>query len=107
MKKEFYQKVKQTYKKLRFLENKNILRLIEYLTANPGKNVTQLFIKFRVEQCTMSTSLSKLRAFDLVYGLKEGKEVQYYVNLVEVSKIQSSISKFAKHEYTKKCITRP
>ena len=107
MKKEFYQKVKQAYKKLRFLENKRILNLIEYLTANPGKNVTQLFIKFRVEQCVMSQTLSKLRALDLVYGLKEGKEVQYYVNLDEVSKIQSSISKFAKHEYTKKCITRP
>ena len=107
MKKEFYQKVKAAYKKLRTLENKRTLMVIEYLTDNPGKNVTELFIKFRADQSTMSQALSKLRSLDLLYTEKEGKEVRYYVNLIEVSKIQSSISKFSKSEYTKKCITRP
>ena len=107
MKKEFYQKVKTAYKKLRTLENKRTLRVIEYLTANPGKNVTELFIKFRTDQSTMSQALSKLRSLDLLYAEKEGKEVRYYVNLIEVQKIQESISKFNQHVYSKKSITRP
>ncbi len=107
MKKEFYQKVKSAYKKLRTLENKRTLRVIEYLTANPGKNVTELFIKFRTDQSTMSQALSKLRSLNLLYAEKEGKEVRYYVNLIEVEKIQLSISKFNQHVYSKKSITRP
>ena len=107
MKKEFYQKVKAAYKKLRTLENKRTLMVIEYLTDNPGKNVTELFIKFRTDQSTMSQALSKLRYLDLLYAEKEGKEVRYYVNLIEVSKIQSSISKFNQHVFAKKSITRP
>jgi DNA-binding transcriptional ArsR family regulator len=107
MKKEFYQKVKAAHKKLRTLENKRMLRVIEYLTANPGKNVTELFIKFRTDQSTMSQALSKLRSLNLLYAEKEGKEVRYYVNLNEVQKIQSSISKFNEHVYSKKSITRP
>lgn len=107
MKKEFYQKVKTAYKKLRTLENKRTLRVIEYLTANPGKNVTELFIKFRTDQSTMSQALSKLRSLDLLYAEKEGKEVRYYVNLIEVQKIQSSISKFNSYVFAKKSITRP
>ena len=107
MKKEFYQKVKAAYKKLRTLENKRMINLLDYLTDNPGKNVTELFIKFRTDQSTMSQALSKLRSLDFLYTEKEGKEVRYYVNLVEVKRIQSSISKFSKSEYTKKCITRP
>ena len=107
MKKEFYQKVKAAYKKLRTLENKRTLRVIEYLTANPGKNVTELFIKFRTDQSTMSQALSKLRSLDLLYAEKEGKEVRYYVNLDEVQKIQSSILKFNQHVFEKKSITRP
>ena len=107
MKKEFYQKVKAAYKKLRTLENKRTLMVIEYLTDNPGKNVTELFIKFRTDQSTMSQALSKLRSLDLLYTEKEGKEVRYYVNLLEVSKIQSSISKFNQHVFAKKSITRP
>ena len=107
MKKEFYQKVKAAYKKLRTLENKRTLMVIEYLTDNPGKNVTELFIKFRTDQSTMSQALSKLRSLDLLYTEKEGKEVRYYVNLIEVSKIQSSISKFNQHVFAKKSITRP
>ena len=107
MKKEFYQKVKAAYKKLRTLENKRTLMVIEYLTDNPGKNVTELFIKFRTDQSTMSQALSKLRSLDLLYTEKEGKEVRYYVNLDEVKKIQSSISKFNQHVFAKKSITRP
>lgn len=107
MKKEFYQKVKAAYKKLRTLENKRTLMVIEYLTDNPGKNVTELFIKFRTDQSSMSQALSKLRYLDLLYAEKEGKEVRYYVNLIEVSKIQSSISKFNQHVFAKKSITRP
>jgi DNA-binding transcriptional ArsR family regulator len=107
MKKEFYQKVKAAYKKLRTLENKRTLMVIEYLTDNPGKNVTELFIKFRTDQSTMSQALSKLRYLDLLYAEKEGKEVRYYVKLDEVKKIQSSISKFSKSVYRKKVITRP
>ena len=107
MKKEFYQKVKAAYKKLRTLENKRTLMVIEYLTDNPGKNVTELFIKFRTDQSTMSQALSKLRSLDLLYTEKEGKEVRYYVNLIEVSKIQESISKFNQHVFAKKSITRP
>lgn len=107
MKKEFYQKVKAAYKKLRTLENKRTLMVIEYLTDNPGKNVTELFIKFRTDQSTMSQALSKLRSLDLLYTEKEGKEVHYYVNLLEVQKIQSLISKFNNHVFAKKSITRP
>ena len=107
MKKEFYQKVKAAYKKLRTLENKRMINLLDYLTDNPGKNVTELFIKFRTDQSTMSQALSKLRYLDLLYAEKEGKEVRYYVNLIEVSKIQSSISKFNQHVFAKKSITRP
>ena len=107
MKKEFYQKVKAAYKKLRTLENKRTLMVIEYLTDNPGKNVTELYIKFRIDQSSMSQALSKLRYLDLLYAEKEGKEVRYYVNLIEVSKIQSSISKFNQHVFAKKSITRP
>lgn len=107
MKKEFYQKVKAAYKKLRTLENKRTLRVIEYLTANPGKNVTELFIKFRTEQSTMSTALAILRHLNVLYAEKQSTEVRYYVNYAEIKKINSSISKFAKSEYTKKCITRP
>ena len=107
MKKEFYQKVKSAYKKLRTLENKRMINLLDYLTDNPGKNVTELFIKFRTDQSTMSQALSKLRYLDLLYAEKEGKEVRYYVNLVEVKRIQSSISKFNQHVFEKKSITRP
>ena len=107
MKKEFYQKVKAAYKKLRTLENKRMINLLDYLTDNPGKNVTELYIKFRIDQSSMSQALSKLRYLDLLYAEKEGKEVRYYVNLIEVSKIQSSISKFNQHVFAKKSITRP
>ena len=107
MKKEFYQKVKAAYKKLRTLENKRMINLLDYLTDNPGKNVTELYIKFRIDQSSMSQALSKLRSLDLLYTEKEGKEVHYYVNLLEVQKIQSLISKFNQHVFAKKSITRP
>ena len=107
MKKEFYQKVKAAYKKLRTLENKRMINLLDYLTDNPGKNVTELYIKFRIDQSSMSQALSKLRYLDLLYAEKEGKEVHYYVNLLEVQKIQSLISKFNNHVFAKKSITRP
>ncbi len=95
MKTEFYQKVSLAYKKLRILENKRSRSLVDYLAVNPNQSVMEVVFKFRIDQSTISLLLGQLKKLNILYSVKDGKEVRYSVNWVEYNRISESLKKFS------------
>jgi DNA-binding transcriptional ArsR family regulator len=72
--------IKKTALLLRAINHPLRQQILQHLHLNLRMTVTQIFIKFRIEQSVASQHLALLRKAGLVYTKKEGKCVFYSVN---------------------------
>lgn len=49
------------------------------IADNPGITVTEMFIRLRMDQGDVSCRLLTLRAYDLVSGERNGKNIHYHI----------------------------
>jgi DNA-binding transcriptional ArsR family regulator len=55
-------------------------KIIELLNDNASMNVTQLYIKLRIEQSVVSQHLTQMRKSEILICNKQGKNISYQIN---------------------------
>jgi DNA-binding transcriptional ArsR family regulator len=95
--------LKKAILKLTALEHPLRFSICQHLADQEGQGfieigVTDLFIKFRCEQCVMSKHLGILRKAGFINSRRDGKEVFYSLSN-EIDYIAPLITKFLKNEY--------
>jgi DNA-binding transcriptional ArsR family regulator len=80
--------------KLRALYHKFRLKIIKHLMEVGTVNVTDLYVKFRHDQSSMSQHLAILRHAGYVITDKVGKEVFYSINEAELRRIINIVNNF-------------
>lgn len=69
------------------------IKIMNILHAEKKQNVTQLFIKLRIDQSIVSQHLSILRNSELVISERAGKNIYYSVNYSTIESILYLIQK--------------
>ena len=84
---------KRAYKTGRILSKRFTKQIMDALSDQP-MNVTQLMIRLRCEQATLSQRLGKMRSYDLVSAERQGKNIIYSINTDRISKISQAVDRF-------------
>jgi DNA-binding transcriptional ArsR family regulator len=75
-----HEQIKMISKVAVVLRKKIRKEILNYLDLHGDTTVTELYIRFRMEQCTMSTELASLRSINAVKYKIKGKNIYYSVN---------------------------
>ena len=75
---------------IKALKNPIRKRLIAYLSKNEAATVTNIGLNLREEHKKISQHLNILRKAKIVYFLKKGKNVHYFLNQARMAEIQKS-----------------
>jgi ArsR family transcriptional regulator, virulence genes transcriptional regulator len=89
-----YQRVKEAYEMLLVLSNKTALRIVDIITENPGLSVTDIYIKMRLPQSTVSTFLKNLKETGVIKSEEVGKNRFYYIDEERILQLNKILSKF-------------
>lgn len=87
MKKVSYQELKKAQMILRALNHKLRDQILSLINVNGKINVTQIYVKLRLEQSVASQHLAILRKANIVSTTREGKIIWYSVNYETIEKI--------------------
>ncbi|HET8574513.1 MAG TPA: metalloregulator ArsR/SmtB family transcription factor [Edaphocola sp.] len=87
-----YMAVKNAAMTLRAINHKLRQQIIRLLEENKKMNVTDIYVKLRLEQSVASQHLAILRRADIVSTERDGKFIHYRLNHPRIA----SISKFVK-----------
>jgi len=68
--------------------------ILMYIKEKNNATVTQIYNKFKLEQCVASQHLAILRQAKVVNTNKQGKFVKYSINNEKIKLINSTIEKF-------------
>jgi DNA-binding transcriptional ArsR family regulator len=85
-----YAELRKAVLVLRAVNHKLRQRIIALLEEHDGMNVTDIFIKLRLEQSVASQHLAILRRSGIVYTQRSGKFIHYYLNkdrLIQISRL--------------------
>jgi len=88
------QNIKKAVNVLRAIDHKNRTQVLNYVSENPGCNVSELVEVFDTDQSQMSQYLGTLRHAGFLTGEREGKNVNYYVT-DNAFNIINAVNKFA------------
>ncbi len=85
-----YAELRKAVLVLRAVNHKLRQRIISLLEENNSMNVTDIFIKLRLEQSVASQHLAILRRAGIVYTERSGKFIHYHLNkdrLMQISRL--------------------
>lgn len=85
-----YAELRKAVLVLRAVNHKLRQRIISLLEENNSMNVTDIFIKLRLEQSVASQHLAILRRAGIVYTERNGKFIHYHLNkdrLMQISRL--------------------
>lgn len=88
-----YMAVKNAAMTLRAINHKLRQQIIRLLEENKVMNVTDIYVKLRLEQSVASQHLAILRRADIVSTDRDGKFIHYRLNYPRIA----AISKFVKN----------
>jgi len=87
--------VKSAVLKLRALNNKTRNRIIEFIKANQGCTVTNVWVSLRLEQSIASQHLAILRKQGFVETERRGKFIQYRTIEEEFKRVEDLMDQLA------------
>jgi len=90
-----FKKVDDAAKVLRAVKNSLRKKILAVIDESPGINVTELFIKLRLEQPVASQHLAILRHAGIVRTEREGKSIRYFINHDNIRKISPLVQELA------------
>lgn len=82
-----YAELRKAVLVLRAVNHKLRQRIINLLEEYDGMNVTDIFIKLRLEQSVASQHLAILRRAGIVYTQRNGKYIHYHLNKERLTQI--------------------
>jgi DNA-binding transcriptional ArsR family regulator len=82
-----YAELRKAVLVLRAVNHKLRQRIISLLEEYDGMNVTDIFIKLRLEQSVASQHLAILRRAGIVYTQRNGKYIHYHLNKERMTQI--------------------
>lgn len=85
--------IEKTMQILNAIKHDFRIKIINILHEENKQNVTQLFVKLRVEQSVVSQHLAILRNAELVISKREGNNIFYSVNYSRIESIFYLIQK--------------
>ncbi|MEO7960628.1 MAG: metalloregulator ArsR/SmtB family transcription factor [Ginsengibacter sp.] len=89
---------------IRALNHPTRQAIFDYLAKNPNKTVTDLMTFMQIEQPVISQHLAILRRAKIIFHLKNGKFVHYFLNKVRVEEIGKLLSVFSNDDPTTRVI---
>ena len=78
---------------LRAVNHKLRQNILKLLLDNKSMNVTDIYIKLRLEQAVASQQLAILRQTNVVSTRREGKNILYSLNVRRISNISDFVEK--------------
>ena len=85
------------------LGNKQRVKILQYLSDQGGKNVTELSERLNIEQSAVSHNMKRLLSCHFVYMEPHGKERIYTINKDTVQPIFDMVDKHVKTYCAKGC----
>jgi len=86
-----YVMLKKSSMVLRALNHKLRQQIIQIIANNEESNVTDLYVKLRVEQSVASQHLAILRKVHILTTTRKGKMVMYKINHDRITSIKSFV----------------
>ncbi len=86
-----YVAVKSAARVLRAVNHKLRQRILKLLEENKRMNVSEIFVKLRMEQSVTSQHLAILRGAGVVITERKSKEIYYSLNTARIEKIASFV----------------
>lgn len=93
---EIFKNIKKAALILRAVDNPKRVKMLNFISNNPGSTVTDIFIAMRCEQSEASQNLEKLRNAGFVESERAGKFIKYNIT-DKAFEIIDSINKFNKN----------
>ncbi len=90
-----YAELRKAVLVLRAVNHKLRQRIIDLLEENDSMNVTDIYIKLRLEQSVASQHLAILRRAGIVETEREGKFINYSLNRDRLSQISRLVEELA------------
>ncbi len=90
-----YAKLRKSLILLRSLTHETRLKIIDMLSEEGPLNVTDIFIKLRVEQSVASQHLAALRKYDIVHTARNGKNIIYQLNQARIDELKDLIEQLS------------
>lgn len=81
--------VKKSQMTLRALNHKLRQQILSTIEKNENINVTEIYVKLRIEQSVASQHLAILRKANIVKTKREGKIIWYSVNFDRIKEIET------------------
>lgn len=81
--------VKKSQMTLRALNHKLRQQILSTIEKNENINVTEIYVKLRIEQSVASQHLAILRRANIVKTRREGKIIWYSVNFDRIKEIET------------------
>lgn len=86
-----YAELRKAVLVLRAVNHKLRQRIISLLEEEDGMNVTDIFVKLRLEQSVASQHLAILRRAGIVYTERNGKFIHYHLNKDRLAQISQLV----------------
>ncbi|MEO6288616.1 MAG: metalloregulator ArsR/SmtB family transcription factor [Ginsengibacter sp.] len=87
-----YNNIRKAAMILRALNHPLRQKMFNFLAENENSTVSDIILYFNIEQSIISQHLAILRRAKIIYNLKNGKFVHYYINRERVAEVKSFIS---------------
>lgn len=97
-----YIAVKNAALTLRAINHKLRQQIVKLLDENKKMNVTDIYVKLRLEQSVASQHLAILRRANIVITEREGKFIHYVLNKDRIANISKFVSDLISSEETTK-----
>lgn len=88
--------VKKAQMVLRALNHKLRQKILTLIEEKPGITVTEIYVKFRIEQSVASQQLAILRNAGIVTTVRDGKFIMYNVNQNRINEIGTFVTQLIK-----------
>src|ERR1700743_3520150 len=93
-----YMEVKSATSALRAINHKLRQQIIRLLEENKRMNVTDIYVKLRLEQSVASQHLAILRRANIVITERDGKFIHYALNHARIAAVAKFVSELVNSE---------
>jgi DNA-binding transcriptional ArsR family regulator len=99
-----YHNIRKAAMVLRALNHPLRQKMFTYLIENSNSTVSSIIAYFNLEQSVISQHLAIMRRAKIIYSLKNGKFVHYYINTERVAEIHTFLHSLLEDKQVTKVI---
>lgn len=89
--------IREAHRTVRAIDHKLRMRMLDIIATKGTINVTELYIAMRLEQSVASQHLSILKAAGLIKAERNGKFIDYSVNMDRIDVVREAITKLCQN----------